>query len=109
MRNNDFKLLILFTLASLLIFVTGCSNNDIANGNSSIKDEVNDTSISSQIDKDQTIEELKTNLLTEVENEISKLESEWDSLKNEINTYEKYVKNTDRVKDFYRSIISHAE
>ncbi len=109
MKNKVLMLLMLFMLIGVLMFTTGCSDNNVTNGNGSTKTEENDKSINLEIDKDQTIEELKTSLLAEVENKISMLESEWDSLKNEINTYEKYVKNVDNVEDFYKKIETTTE
>lgn len=56
-----------------------------------------------------TLDGIETAVTEDVENTISELEKEFDSLKSEIDTYDKYLQNTSEIEDFYNKIVKTNE
>ena len=52
-----------------------------------------------------TLDGIEATVSEDVENTISGLEKEFDSLKSEIDTYDKYLQNTSEIEDFYNKIV----
>ena len=131
------KLVIL--LSVIAICLVGCTTNDIdhlANDTDEIgvsidttveADDSDDTIIETddlfdtvetddpvvREDSDTTtpvsFEELEAEVLKDVEDTIDGLNAEWEELKSEIDTYDKYLNNKDKVKDFYDKITDCTE
>lgn len=65
---------------------------------------------SSSTKKDvSTLDGIEATVSEDVENTISGLEKEFDSLKSEIDTYDKYLQNTSEIEDFYNKIVKTNE
>ena len=65
---------------------------------------------SSSTKKDvSTLDGIEAAVSEDVENTISGLEKEFDSLKSEIDTYDKYLQNTSEIEDFYNKIVKTNE
>lgn len=60
-------------------------------------------------DLDMTYEELETKIQQDTENTVSALSEEWETLKSEVDTYEKYLENMDLVEAFYEKIYDETE
>lgn len=56
-----------------------------------------------------TLDGIEATVSEDVENTISGLEKEFDSLKSEIDTYDKYLQNTSEIEDFYNKIVKTNE
>lgn len=56
-----------------------------------------------------TLDGIEAAVSEDVENTISGLEKEFDSLKSEIDTYDKYLQNTSEIEDFYNKIVKTNE
>lgn len=79
----------------LILTLTGC-NTQISN-----------TTNSSNLnwgEKIDTSEELKEKVNNDINDTITKLNNDFETLKNEINTYGKYSKNREKVQEFYINI-----
>ncbi len=104
-------------LFALLISFSACENNkkddvnslgEVANGYSetsinkdfSIGEEI---SFSSEKAEDEIVK-LNNLVAEDVKNSISDLKQKYENLKSEINTYEKYLVNTDKIESFYFEI-----
>ncbi len=59
--------------------------------------------------KVNSFEEVEEALSNDVESTIDALASEWEELSEEIDTYEQYSKNTDKVEAFYKKVLSETE
>lgn len=84
--------------------VESTNNTDSTEGdiNSSIKDDYDIVSPTS-------LDELESEILKDVEGTIDGLKADWEELKSEIDTYEKYSNNTDKVEEFYEKINDSTE
>ena len=60
-------------------------------------------------DLDMTYEELETKIQQDTENIVSALSEEWETLKSDVDTYEKYLENMDLVEAFYEKIYDETE
>ena len=56
-----------------------------------------------------TLEELETRIEEHLAASITSLNLQWEALAAEIDTYEKYVKNVERVSEFYETIIAETD
>ncbi len=87
---------ILYILIILMILtLTGC-NTQISNTAN-----LNNLNLGEKIN---TSEELKEKVKNDIDDTITKLNNDFESLKKEINTYEKYSKNKDKIQEFYINI-----
>lgn len=106
MKRNLYLILVL----GLTVSLSGClastnqapsSNNSeeiIEQSNSNVTNIANLSSLTS-------IEKLEEQIYKDVENTLNKLETQRDKLVSEINSYEQYVGNVDKVKSFYSNSI----
>lgn len=99
-------------------FMTACGkNNTISDHTSEVPDSsaIEETSDSMDSEESKNItsdteekkigfEELDEVVSTDVENTVSDLKAEYEKLVTEIDTYKKYLDNTDRVKAFYKQV-----
>lgn len=60
-------------------------------------------------DADMTFEELKLMIEQDTEDTISALSTEWETLKKDVDTYDKYLDNVDIVEAFYEKIYEETE
>ena len=87
---------ILYILIILMILtLTGC-NTQISNTAN-----LNNLNLGEKIN---TSEELKEKVKNDIDDTITKLNNDFESLKKEINTYGKYSKNKDKIQEFYINI-----
>lgn len=87
---------ILYILIILMILtLTGC-NTQISNTAN-----LNNLNLGEKIN---TSEELKEKVKNDIDDTITKLNNDFESLKKEINTYGKYSKNKDKIQKFYINI-----
>lgn len=87
---------ILYILIILMILtLTGC-NTQISNTAN-----LNNLNLGEKI---TTSEELKEKVKNDIDDTITKLNNDFESLKKEINTYGKYSKNKDKIQEFYINI-----
>ena len=56
-----------------------------------------------------TLDELETRIEEHLASSIASLNSQWEALAAEIDTYEKYVENTERVSGFYQTVIAETD
>ena len=56
-----------------------------------------------------TLEELEARIEEHLAATIASLNSQWENLAAEIDTYEKYVENTERVSEFYETVIAETD
>ena len=104
-------------LLAITFFVTACGSGT-SNESSKTSETANESS--SQVDTSQasesapvnlniqagTIEELEKEIETELANSIDALNKKWETLSAEINTYELYCSEVDKVTAFYDEIIT---
>ena len=60
-------------------------------------------------DMNMSYEELELIIEQDTENTVSALSEEWETLKSDVDTYEKYLKNMDLVEAFYEKIYDETE
>jgi len=80
---------------------------DIQDAQISETDDANSTEI--VWDLDMTYEELETKIQQDTENTVAALSEEWETLKSDVDTYEKYLENMDLVEAFYEKIYDETE
>ncbi|MBE5934077.1 MAG: hypothetical protein E7263_11730, partial [Lachnospiraceae bacterium] len=80
----------------------GEQKQDIQDAQISETDDANSTEI--VWDMDMTYEELETKIQQDTENTVAALSEEWETLKSDVDTYEKYLENMDLVEAFYEKI-----
>ena len=56
-----------------------------------------------------TLEELEARIEEHLVSTIASLNEQWEALATEIDTYEKYVENAERVSEFYETVIAETE
>lgn len=61
------------------------------------------------IDEDMTLEKVEALIEQDTEETIAALSAEWETLQAEVNTYEKYLENSDQVELFYGKIYQETE
>lgn len=111
------KICALLLFGSCLFSISACGNkvafDDTSNVRDSSKIEETLASRNTEESKDYTghearkqigFEELDEVVSTDVENTISAIKSEYEKLVADIDTYEKYLENTDKVEAFYEQI-----
>lgn len=111
------KICALLLFGSCLFSISACGNkvafDDTSNVRDSSKIEETLASRDTEESKDYTghetrkqigFEELDEVVSTDVENTISAIKSEYEKLVADIDTYEKYLENTDKVEAFYEQI-----
>lgn len=112
------KKLLIPLLCLCLVLMTACGkNNTISDNTSNVQDSspIEETSESRDIkeSKDNTdgmsekqieYDELNEVVSTDVENTISAIKSNYEKLVTEIDTYEKYLENTDKIEAFYKQV-----
>lgn len=129
MKKKIAIILAILTLTSLTACGQSNSNNSSSKTESSYSSSDNSKSeVKSQKEIDSDVEEttknetdsssakdfstldgIETAVTEDVENTISELEKEFDSLKSEIDTYDKYLQNTSEIEDFYNKIVKTNE
>lgn len=111
------KICTLLLLGSCLFSISACgtksASDDIGNVQNSSQPEEPLQNRDTEEPKDNTgntakkqtgFEELNEVVSTDVENTVSAIESEYEKLVTEIDTYEKYLENTDKVESFYKQV-----
>lgn len=91
---------LIITIICLVILI-GKDKNGSNNGSTS-----NDIKVSV---KGSTIEELKTNSKSDIDNLTKSLEDEWKKISGEIKTFDSYKENKDKVSNFYDRIVKNSE
>ena len=123
--NVKRKIIIAILIFCMLISTVACSNGGelptdrgaVTEGNEKTESKTETTEADNNFDsneKDNTdleketidtgLDELEELVMTDVESVIEALSEEYESLLTEIDTYEKYLKNTDSMEDFYKKI-----
>lgn len=112
------KKLFISLLCVCMVLMTACGKSNTRSDNtgnvqnSSLVEETSEH-MDSEESKDTTgdmpeeqigFEELNEAVSTDVENTVSAIKSEYENLVTEIDTYEKYLDNTDKVKAFYKQV-----
>ena len=72
-------------------------------------DDTSEFTFSINVDDFSTFDELEDHVEEDVENAVSALSEEWEALADEIDSYEAYRDNTERISEFYAKIISETE
>lgn len=112
------KELLISLFCMCMVFMTACGkNNTISDHTSEVQDSsaIEETSDSMDSEESKNItsdteekkigfEELDEVVSTDVENTVSDLKAEYEKLVTEIDTYKKYLDNTDRVEAFYKQV-----
>ncbi len=111
------KICALLLLGSCLFSISACGNkvasDDTSNAQDSSQIEETLESKDTEESRDNTgdmaekqirFEELNEVVSTDVENTVSAIKSEYEKLVTEIDTYEKYLENTDKVEAFYKQV-----
>lgn len=111
------KICTLLLLGSCVLSISACGNKVVSNDTNNVQDsspieetlENNDTEKSkddsgNMAEKQIGLEELNEVVSTDVENTISAIKSEYEKLVMEIDTYEKYIENTDKIETFYTQV-----
>lgn len=93
------KFLALLLAIGMLLSLSACvektTNDTVSNSKSVSK---------ATVTKANSLEELNEQVLKDVENTITTLNTEWGNLSTEIDTYDEYKNNIDKVKGFYGKI-----
>ncbi|MBQ4648518.1 MAG: hypothetical protein IJB76_05090 [Clostridia bacterium] len=61
------------------------------------------------MDRITTLEDLESRIEEQLANSITSLESRWEALSVEIDTYDKYCDNSEKVSEFYQTVIAETE
>ena len=69
----------------------------------------NEISFSISLDRITTLEDLESRIEEQLANSITSLESRWEALSVEIDTYDKYCDNSEKVSEFYQTVIAETE
>ena len=110
------KKILSICLATVLIFSVftvfyGCGNTEtgeIAENRSTTVPTTAEQTTKSQVEAD-SVEALEELIIETADNVVSELETEYADLLSDITTYNKYVKNADKVEEFYEKVIKKAE
>lgn len=99
---------IIVIIIAIIIGIIFLTNND------EVQDNSNNTSISntteiSNIKEAKTLEEVEGIVSTDVESTINELNAEWEKLKEEVNTYDIYLNEIEKVETYYDKIQSTTE
>ena len=99
---------IIVIIIAIVIGIIFLTNND------EVQDNSNNTSISntteiSNIKEAKTLEEVEGIVSTDVESTINELNAEWEKLKEEVNTYDIYLNEIEKVETYYDKIQSTTE
>ena len=113
------KKLLALLLAIMMIFsLSACGENQQTgqntgtNQNQSANDDVDNNTDNGETNADlsaSTIEELEGNISKDIENTVNALNSEWQTLSATLTTYDDYVKNAEKVEQFYEKINTQTE
>lgn len=113
------RLIAILSASTLLVSFSACSNSKKTESNEEVEEssrflddvaskDAENNSSESQKEKAEisanSIEELNDLVSKDVENSISELKTEYEQLKGEINTYDKYSENTDKIETFYNNV-----
>ncbi len=111
------KICTLLLLGSCLVSISACGNKAASDNTSNVQNssqreetsEDRDTeeikeSTGDEAKKQIGFEELNEVVSTDIENTISAIKSEYEKLVTDIDTYEKYLENTDKVEAFYKQV-----
>lgn len=71
--------------------------------------ETSENSLTIDVTGITTLDDLESQIETDLSNAIATLVSEWETLSSEVDTYEKYCENAEKVSDFYGMIIKRTE
>lgn len=108
------KLLLIPLFCLCLIFTTSCGKNQTADNvtppfqtedapdNKDTKESNNSTG--DKAEKQTDLEELDETVSTDVDTTISAMKAEYEKIITDIDTYEKYLENTDKVEAFYKQV-----
>jgi len=111
------RICVLLLLGLCLVSVSACGEKVVSDSISNVQDSFQTKETSKSRDTEETREstgdeaekqigfgELNEVVSTDVENTVSAIHSEYEKLVTDIDTYEKYLKNTDKVKAFYEQV-----
>lgn len=122
------KILAIFLAATMMFLLMACSNQipaDETNKNnvsqpeqttnedvekpSESVGEIGDPSFSVDLDGITTLDELEVRIEEQLANAIHSLKARWEALSAEIDTYEKHVADTDKVTEYYQTVVTETE
>ena len=116
------KIIAILLAVTMLLSLAACGtetpqNSDTQPGTSSTDattppettDKPADYSYSIDLTGVTNLEELEVRIEEHLAATIASLNSQWENLAAEIDTYEKYVKNTERVSEFYETVIAETD
>ena len=112
------KSIMVIVAAVMMISITACgkTNGNTANGQSSngqVEQEQGNTDVEVPINKEssggettkaESLDELNELVIQNLENRVAALNSQYEELKNEIDTYEKFSANIQDIENFYSDI-----
>ena len=101
---------IIVIIVAIIIGIIFLTNNDEVqdNSNNTSTTTTNNTEVSN-IKEAKTLEEIEGIVSTDVESTINELNTEWENLKEEVNTYDIYLNEVEKVETYYDKIQSTTE
>lgn len=98
---------------AIMLSLSACKENlQTEENNSSQSQSPNNNNISSDNFVDTsatTIEELESIIAKDIENTVNTLNSDWETLLAKVTTYDDYVKNAEKIEQFYEKINEQSE
>ena len=99
---------IIVIIIAIIIGIIFLTNNEEVQDNSN-NTSINNTTEVSNIKEAKTLEEVEGIVSTDVESTINELNTEWEKLKEEVNTYDIYLNEIEKVETYYDKIQSTTE
>ena len=106
MKKSFYLILVLGITVSLSGCGTSTNQTSSSNNNEEIIEQSNSNAMSeTNLSSLTSIEKLEEYIYKDVENTLNKLETQREELASEVNSYELYIENIDKVKSFYADSI----
>lgn len=100
-------------LSICLPIATGCSSSKASSSTNQVANTSSSTSSSNQanngvlaLEKLDSIDAIETAAMKDVEDAVAELQVGYDQLAQEIDTYDKYVENVEKIEEFYQEIVN---
>lgn len=99
------KIIVLLLTLTLAFSTTACGTQSTTNTpDESISETDSSVGNSEDITESRTLDSLEANVMKDVENSVLTLKSEMETLVAEVDSFNKYVENADRMESFYTNV-----
>ncbi|MBQ8165563.1 MAG: hypothetical protein IJZ96_00850 [Lachnospiraceae bacterium] len=105
------NLRVLCVVLGMMVSLCGCGEKSSGNETQTTEATTANVDVIDEIilDGDMTLEKVETLIEQDTEETVAALSAEWEALQAEVNTYEKYLENSDQVELFYGKIYQETE